>query len=679
MASRRVIADSDDEDGDDQPLTPLREDTREDAEMPPEIEPLSPQLPDTQKPTSGTTDQSFFASVYDEQQSRAFEQSQLIEQIVRRSQKASGSSSEVPHPVKDKARKSDASSATDVTAPIILDNLGNQPPLFNNSASGATTPRKGVPSEWDVPSSAEAAPSSRTAKNSKGKEKSYGKQKRTPSKIIGSSAAAEMFMGNGVTHETYPTNHDTPAPINFYIAQSNLTTMQKLEYQRVNVSQKSQNGYSGLPVSHSNPKSSGVSTVAYSTPSRYASSGPPLPWERSPMPIPMADAIVDTQPLETSTVINIPSSPDVIAADHHGNAPMADMGLPYFSTRTAPYEVDAPVGDSTMCDPPNKKRKKTPKDTLDEDELAQDQPWALDNDNDKQDEQDSHKRRRRSEHISNSPIVNEEDGDIELIPHPRDEEHPREVEREEPLQEEPYKVDERIPEIPATEQPIPAIMPEPIQLDAQPTPQPKKRGRKKKQPMSEQIILDDVLVQNQATAQDLNTAANISEVPIEPGKTKKRRGRPRKSDPAKTEILVAPQLEPAIPETVENDPCGEEPTGITGTTKKSKKKKKAEKQEEEGVAPSEPIANEIEDRDASPLKEISSNSRTPSHRSMPTEVLPAKAVAESPANPTLPPKSEEKARAIPKPTSTASQSKVPYRVGLSKRTRIASLLKVIKR
>ncbi|XDG03226.1 hypothetical protein ABKA04_002841 [Annulohypoxylon sp. FPYF3050] len=669
MASRRVIADSDDEDDDDRPLTPPREDIREDVEMPPEIEPLSPQLPDTQKPTSGTTDQSFFASVYDEQQSRAFEQSQLIEQIVRRSQKASGSSGEVSHPVKGKTRKSDASSATDVTAPVILDNLGNQPPLFDSCASGVTTPRKSVPGEWDVPSSAEAAPSSRAAKNSKGREKSYGKQKGTPSKIIGSSAAAEMFLGNGVTHEAYPTNHDMPAPMNFYIAQSNLTTMQKLEYQRVNVSQS---GYSGLPVSHPNPKSSGVSTVAYSTPSRYASSGPPLPWERSPMAVPLADTIVDTQPVEPST---IPSSPDIIAADHHGNAPMADMGIPYFSTRTAPHEVDAPIGDSTMSGPPNKKRKKQPKDTRDEDELAQDQPRILDNDNDKQ---DSHKRRRHHEHIGNSPIVNEDDGDIELIPHLRVEEHPREVEREEPPQEDPYRIDERIPEIPATEPPIPAIAPEPIQLEVQPTPLPKKRGRKKKQPISEQPIMDEVSVQNQTTAQDLNTTTHISEVPTEPGKTKKRRGRPRKSDPAKTEIPVAAELEPAIPKTVGNDPDGEEPAEIIETIKKPKKKKRAEKQEED-VALSEPIANEIEDRDASPLKEISSNSRTPSQRSTSTEAIPAKTVTESPSSPSLPPKSEEKARATPKPTPTASQPKVPYRVGLSKRTRIASLLKVIKR
>ncbi|KAI1210491.1 uncharacterized protein F4807DRAFT_423594 [Annulohypoxylon truncatum] len=688
MASRRVIADSDDEDGDDRPLTPLRED----AEIPPEIEPLSPQLPDTQKPISDTTDQSFFASVYDEQQSRAFEQSQLIEQIVRQSQKASGGS-DVSHPAKGIAKKPDASSASDVTTSVALDNLGNQSSLFNG-ASGDMSPRKSTPGEWDVPSSAENATTSKPAKSSKGKDKSYGKQKRTPSKFTGSSATAKMFMGNDPAHGAHPTNNedelsprsatkrrkvslhdsvlqDMPAPANFYIAQSNLTTMQKLEYQRVNVSQ---NVYSGLPVTLPNPKSSGVSTVAYSTPSRYASSGPPLPWERSP--------IANTQPAEIPDVINIASSPDVIAADHHRNAPMADMGPPYISTHTVAREVDARVGGSTMGDLPNKKRKR-PKDIQDEDELVQDQSWDLNTDNSKQ---DNHKRQRHNEHWVYSPSLNEDDGEIELISRPHEELPPREMECEELPGEDIYKIDEPKPETSATEPYIPALAPEPIQLEAQPkpAPQPKKRGRKKKQPTNEQTNQVELPVQNQATDQDPNTAAKASEDPAEPVKAKKGRGRPRKSELAKTKIPVAPvasEPEPIVsPKTPGNDVESEESTSErTGTTKKPKNKEQAQKQEGGNVSINEPTANENGDRDASPLKEISSNTRTQSQKSMSTEAVHAKPATESPASPNIPPKSQEKAHAIPKPTPTASQPKVPYRVGLSKRTRIASLLKVIKR
>ncbi|KAI1460924.1 hypothetical protein F4805DRAFT_454372 [Annulohypoxylon moriforme] len=685
MAPRRVIADSDDEDGDDRPLTPIRED----AGVPPEIEPLSPQLPDTQKPISSTTDQSFFASVYDEQQSRAFEQSQLIEQIVRQSQKASSSGGEISRRAKDKAEKPDASSATDVTTPVVLDNLGNQPPLFSDGGLNMVTPRKSVPGEWDVPSSAESANASRVGKSSKGKkDKSYGKQKKTPSKIIGSSAAAEMFLGNDTTYETHLTDngdapspqsaakrgkaslhdsvvHDMPAPTNFYIAQSNLTTMQKLEYQRINVSQ---NGYSGLPVSHPNPKSSGMSTVAYSTPSRYTSSGPPLPWERSP--------IANIQSDETPDAINIPSSPDIIAADYHRNAPVADMGPPYISTRSVLNEVEAPIGDSTKEDSPDK-RKKRSRDIVDEDELVHDQSRDLDTPNNRQ---DSHKRQRHNEHKIDSPSLNEDDGDIELIIHPH-EDPPQEMEQKENQGESIERINEPVPEIPATEPPVPAIAAEPIQLEIEPAPLPKKRGRKKKQPASEQTIQDEVPVENEATAQAPNTTTKNSEAPVEPEKSKKRRGRPRKSDPPKTETPVAPvapEPESIISSKASGDDAESEESRIEAI-KRPKKKRKAQKQEEDDSVMSESTTDENRGRDMSPLKEISSNTRTPSQKSNPSEAVPTKSVAESPASPNLTPKPQEKALATPKPTPTVSQPKVPYRVGLSKRTRIASLLKVIKR
>lgn len=333
MVHRRVIADSDDEDGDDNPPSPDREEIMD----PPEVEPLSPHRKQSSSgttsdahnppPDSNSTDQSFFASVYDEQQSRAAAQSQLIEQIIRQSQKASGSSGEISLPAKGKGRKANASSATSVTSPEVLSRPGNQPSLFSDGASNITTPRKSAPGAWDVPSSPEGA---KSAKSARGKNmKSYGKRRRG-SKVLSSPAAAEMFMGehgssgdvvrNTDTHNemlapSNPVNieaspqptikkrkvslHDsapqeTATVANFYIAQSNLTTMQKLEYQRVNVPR---NSYPGLPGSLDNPKSSGMSTIAYPTPSRYASSsGPPLPWEKSPPP--------DLQP-EKSVVIDV--------------------------------------------------------------------------------------------------------------------------------------------------------------------------------------------------------------------------------------------------------------------------------------------------------------------------------------------------------------------------------------
>lgn len=312
MVSHRVIADSDAEDDDDGPLSPLREDVLD----PPEIEPLSPHrlgssraTSDTHNQISDTTDQSFFANVYDEQQSRALQQSHLIEHIVRQTQRASGSSGEVSLPAKGKGkgRKTNTSSATDVTSPVVLKKPGNQPSLFSDDASVITTPRKSLPGEWDIPSSPEDAFTSKSVKSAKTRrDKTYGKRKSQPGLAL-SPAAANIFTADndasgealedvGV-HDTDELSwqpmakkrkislHDFTLPeaattTKFYVAQSNMTTMQKLEYEKVHVSQ---NSYAGFAGPSANQKSSGMTTVAYPTPSRYASSsGPPLPWEAGP-------------------------------------------------------------------------------------------------------------------------------------------------------------------------------------------------------------------------------------------------------------------------------------------------------------------------------------------------------------------------------------------------------------
>ncbi|KAI1107401.1 hypothetical protein F4804DRAFT_297805 [Jackrogersella minutella] len=673
MAPRPVIADSDDEDGGDFPLSPLREDIEV---VPPEIEPLSPQAPDAQTRISGTTDQSFFASVYDEQQGRALEQSQLIERIVRQSQKASGSSSgEVSLPAKGKGKKPDASSATDVTSPTVVDRPRNRPSLFSDGASGVTTPRRSAPGEWDVPSSAEGPDISRGAKSSRGKkEKSYGKQIRTPLKTARASAATEMFIGNDdaahgdtVGDMAVPDEirrrkislHDsvlreTPTTANFYISQSHLTTMQKLEYQKVTVPQ---HGYSTLPVSLPNPKSSGMSTIAYSTPSRYASSsGPPLPWER--------DSAADTQPNPSSDVIDIMSSPDIIAADHdYTNLEMKNT--PHMRAHTVAHEAGTPTGASTQKSPRSKKRKKRPHNTQDEDELVQNEhldPKTTNN------HEDNHKRRRRNELNTNS-LNQQDDEDVELVINPQEEIIPQAMEYGGLPLGEAHKVDEFVPEIPATEPPIPIPLsaPNPKQLEAQPDPQPKKRGRKKKQTTSEQIIQDEPSVVNEVTPQALVPAGKGAEVQAKSEKPRKKRGQPRKSDPAKPEIPIA--LEP--------DQGDELDPERIGATEKPKKNKQAQMQEEKSEKGNGPVLG----GDVSPLKEISNNNpKTPSQISTSaTEGVPARSVAESSVDPNLPPKSREKGSSTPKPTPTSSQPKVPYRVGLSKRTRIASLLKSIKR
>ncbi|OTA55290.1 hypothetical protein K449DRAFT_177878 [Hypoxylon sp. EC38] len=679
MAPPRVIADSDDEDGVETPLSPPRKEVE-----PPDVEPLSPGALDQHNPISDTTDLSFFASVYDEQQTRALEHSRLIENIVRQSQKASGSSGDVSLPAKGKGRKANASSATNVTS-VVLNKPGNQPSLFSDDATSITTPRKSAPSEWDVPSSAEIMPAPRSAKSSRGKnEKSYGKRKRSHSKTVGSSAAAEMFMGDGAAYEetvedltvhdeTLPANngaesppqaatkrakvslhdsvlHDTPTTANFYIAQSNLTTMQKLEYQRVNVSH-------------------GMSTIAYSTPSRYTSSGPPLPWERS--------SAVNIEPGDSPIVINIASSPDVIAADHD-YAKRTAAGSPHTHAHPVHHEIESPKSPNdgfTTKSPPSKKRKRKSKSIQEEDELVQEESWnpeTIDNPG------DEHERQRHDEQTSNSQSLHECDDDVELILNPH-EVPTEEIERGELSREDTHEHDQLVYEMPPTAEPILIEAPEPNPPETQSTPKPKKRGRKKKRATTDQAVQDEPLVENQSTAQGLIPTAKAPEVQAEPVKPKKKRGRPRKSDPARPETPAAPEPESnPLPEAREDvDELSSLQTEAIEKPK-PKKKKQAQSQEQTEIA-NDLTEGSIGDRDASPLKEISSNAKTPSQKSTSTEGTSTRSASEPPADQKLPSKTQDKASITPKPTPSASQPKVPYRVGLSKRTRIASLLKSIKR
>ncbi|KAI2634145.1 hypothetical protein GGS26DRAFT_31526 [Hypomontagnella submonticulosa] len=688
MAPRHIIADSDDEDEVDKPLSPPREDMID----PPEIEPLSPHhrpsspsLPDDHNRASNSTDQSFFAGVYGEQQSRAIQQSQLIEHIVRQSQKASKSSGDVSLPAKSKGKKANASSATNITSPEVARKPGNQPSLFTDGTSSITTPRKSARGEWDVPSSAEGPTTLWSAKtsSSKGKNnKSYGKRRQSLSNVFGSPTAADIFTRDDDTapepdmrNEKPATIHlvdpfpqpgsdrrkislpssvlqDAPAPTNFYIAQSNLTTMQKLEYQKVHVPQV---GYPGLPGSAANQKSSGMTTIAYSTPSRYASSsGPPLPWER---------ASPDIETDKNTAVLDIPSSPDVIAGGpNYTEMTMANV---HTNTEAVQNEPQALNKDDKRGGSSGKKRKKRARDTQDEDELVRGEYLGPET---AADQRPVNHKRRRNERVPDSPRPHEDDDDIELIQNPSEEAVLR-AECEEIPKVGTDGANKPTPELPTTEplSPIDAFG----QLETEVTPQPKKRGRKKKQqPASVQAIEDEQPFENKTT----------SDVQAEPEKPKKKRGRPRKSDPAKSGTGVIPESE-VVPVSeahgVDDQPDELSPKEAEVAKKpRLKKRQHAQKQEEHEESNDRGLDKT---RDTSPLKEISANPKTPSQKSMSTEGPLAESVSKPTANQSSVPKRQEKASPKPKPTPTSSQPKVPYRVGLSKRTRITSLLKSIKR
>lgn len=271
MALRRVIADSDDEE-DDVDLSPVKAAAAAElANPPPDMEPLSPRQPspratpaqdNAQTETSDSTDPSFFARVYDEHHGQALQQAHLIENIERQSQKASRSSGDVSLPAKGKGRATDTSSAPDVASSAIgRKPLGRGRLIHMSDATEVTTPRKSADKdEWDVPSSEDDEPATRIARSAKKRKLSNAAVDADPSQ-------------------------DTS---NFYVAQSNLTSSQKLQYRKVHIPDEHNGGTTiqestGQIQPPPNQKSSCATTIAYSTPSRYASSGPRPPWETAPV------------------------------------------------------------------------------------------------------------------------------------------------------------------------------------------------------------------------------------------------------------------------------------------------------------------------------------------------------------------------------------------------------------
>ncbi|KAI0013240.1 hypothetical protein F4779DRAFT_564601 [Xylariaceae sp. FL0662B] len=672
MAARRVIADSDDEDGSDELMSPLKDeaDPPKPEPLSPHHRPSSPREPSSHNHISDTTDQSFFASVYDEQQSRALKQSHLIENIVRQSQKASASSGDISLPAKGKGKKANVSSATDVTSPVDLKRPGNRQSMFSDNASEVTSPQKSTGREWDIPSSPEPATAPRSRKNSKGKvEKTYVKRKRGQSNstansatadiVTGDDVRAEQEVGDALMHEAMPDEnreiqistlpavkkrkvslHDSVQDsTNFYVAQSNLTTMQKLEYQKVNASQHSK---AGLPSTLTNQKSSCATTIAYSTPHQYSSSGPPLPWERE------GEREKDSA-IEGSSVnvINLTSSPDVIATGHNHSE---EAVVSQMRAHLVQDEAKPPIRSSPET-LPRQKRKRVSKSFQDEDELTRDESWDSETIGYHRDTSKPKPNRQRLSTAELDISGNRDEQTVALNTHEKTIGEASEIST---MRTRATAIDETEIDQPETE----------------PTLQPKKRGRKKKQPTGEQVIRDEQDAEYQATAQRPVSVDEDPESQAELERPKKRRGRPRKSEPEKSDTSVQPSFEASV--AVENRK-GNARRNITASEKagapaeKPRKGKGTAKQREEAQE----LNDSASDRDSLPPEETNSNPVTPTQ-------APSEEVSGKPAEPksqNAQPKSQPKE--APKPA--ASQTKALYRVGLSKRTRIAPLLKTIKK
>lgn len=257
---------------------------------------------------SDSTDVSFFNHVRDEQRHLARQnvaeqdQASLVENIVKMSQKASGSSSDdkVSFPPLGAHEKADhVSSATDITSPAaqLLKARSKKGGLAQvSSASEVTTPRSngGAKDEWDVPSSPEnghafqgvtshdLAASGKRKRDAKGRADLFAGAE--PETVQASRSLSDRPVKKGRKASSPSDDSIVPDAGNFYIAPSTLTPSQKIQYQKMQPSPgEKAHGEptpdAGVQSSLSKPKSSCATTVAVSTPSRYASSGPRPSWD----------------------------------------------------------------------------------------------------------------------------------------------------------------------------------------------------------------------------------------------------------------------------------------------------------------------------------------------------------------------------------------------------------------
>ncbi|KAK7978265.1 hypothetical protein PG988_005755 [Apiospora saccharicola] len=810
MVPRRVIADSDEEDDDDfdSPLKPApiaaplsppaavavhRYDVEGDVEAP-EMEPLSPahQIGDAllhnhkyghqqaHQRTSGSTDTTFFDNIHDEhrlmaqqqqqqqqqqhqQQQQQQQRSNLIENIVRMSQKASGGTSSsgdnvslLPKAGHKLIKSSNVSSATDVTSPAVkLANKAKANAAATtlsgkqvSSASEITTPRKSDgKDEWDVPSSGDEGRSNKSS--AKSTTKTYGKRKRgsisRPS--LSSAAVAELFAGpqelevaevdrsssdrlpaakKGKAVEIASDESIIPDTGKFYIAPSSLTPSQKEQYKMVHVSSSDDtNGHgsgggaaapdlSMAPPPASKPKSSCATTIAYSTPSRYASSGPRPPWELA-QPGLEDDEPIDIENNQEGTeiaenIVDLTSSPEITTSvnSRRRDQPTSAGRLPKLPRQLSRVDEEGvqPIGWS----PSPKRQKSKKRRSDDDDELAGDDGWDSEDVGFHREVYKPRPSRRRSNGASNAGAAAQDNNNnaqaaeaatnddvIQDLPSTQDPHQPP-VTTEEASREIPETPDIVAKASAQAPDPAPIMPPPPSDSDElAPAQAPSVSG-------AESGAVDSEPTATSAAAADLYAFGDDA-APAE--KPKKKRGRPRKSDtpvkapnksPVRTEQTTLPSTadplardeedfvpdaaarpsarrsaSEEIPPSEEEDDEDDEPV-VKKRGRKPAKRPKVSKEPEEAITTH---------GSASPLQEVDHNTKLQSPAVAAVEAsesessTPARKLA---AGPAATPAASSTTKKTANPATPSQQpGKVAYRVGLSKKSRVTSLLKIIRK
>jgi hypothetical protein len=192
---------------------------------------------------------------------------------------------------------------------------------------------------------------------------------------------------------------------------------------------------------------------------------------------------------------------------------------------------------------------------------------------------------------------------------------------------------------------------------SEPPSEPKKRGRKKKQPVTEDVARDEVIQEPDILAATVPGSVTETQTPGE--KPKKKRGRPRKSEVPKNDEIQKDELPTASKRHAAAQSVSlDEISGGDGSTtiEDSLEKPTTKASTEPDNSQLGPMVEKSLARSISPLKETDRN----------TLLTSQSTVSE-------PDKSRIK-------SSTPSQAgKALYRVGLSKKSRIAPLLKIIRK
>ena len=312
---------------------------------------------------------------------------------------------------------------------------------------------------------------------------------------------------------------------------------------------------------------------------------------------------------------------------------------------------------------PVSKGKKRTRRVIEEDELCQDDPWDVDGINAPQTSYKPRPTKRRS--VAARDFVSVENNE-DTIEDTQNDQMP-------PTQSPPKLPASALPDTDPVEPPpdaAPEAPPEALP-EVPPEAAPKKRGRKKKQPVPDVSPTEAEVHDDSQLNQTCASPDKVATVEPSPEKPKKRRGRPRKSELPKSveESPPEPPIADELPETnLPRDDSTLDESGAAITKQKDSKGKTRKRRN--AIEEEEPLDS---DESRLPLKEVDNNTRSPS-KSVSARGSPEKASAELGDKIQTP-----KAQPRETPMLGASQSKVRYRVGLSKRSRIAPLLKSIRK